>query len=352
MKLPFFLFPVIMLLFCTCTEEFLQADTARIITNGEIPDLAKDADGRIHLTYGSGDSLLYSFSSNGGKSFSSPSLVDTFPDLFSFAMRGPQIAATPGGICIIACNKEGDIFSYQKTKSGEWQQPTRINDVDTIAKEGFLALGGNGKDNLFATWLDLRNENKNNIYGARSTDGGKTWSKNILVYRSPDGHTCECCKPSVAVYDSNVYVLFRNWLNGNRDLYLAHSKDNGNSFTAEKMGTGSWKLKGCPMDGGGLALTTNGAPQTVWRRNKKIFSSEPAKPEIEIGQGKQCTIESANGYNSYAWVENGEVVVLLPKGIKKNLGKGGLPKLKAIGNEHLLCVWENNKQIYRAILEL
>jgi hypothetical protein len=51
-----------------------------------------------------------------------------------------------------------------------------------------------------------------------------------MIYASPDTTVCECCKPSVAMKGNSVYVMFRNWLNGNRDLYLIQSSDNGNTF--------------------------------------------------------------------------------------------------------------------------
>jgi hypothetical protein len=164
---------------------------------------------------------------------------------------------------------------------------------------------------------------------------------------------CECCKPSVALKGENVYVMFRNWLNGNRDLYLVQSKDGGDSFgNAQKLGKGSWPLNGCPMDGGGLAIDKDGDPQTVWNRKGIIYACEPGKEEKELGKGKNCTIESVNGKNVYAWVENGDVVVLKPQGKKENLGKGQLPVLRATNNEHVVCIWENEKQIHKKILEL
>ena len=84
--------------------------------------------------------------------------------------------------------------------------------------------------NAFVVWLDLRGNKRNKIYGANSNDGGRSWSQNILIYTSPDTTVCECCKPSVAMQGNNVYVMFRNWLNGNRDLYVIQSSNGGTSF--------------------------------------------------------------------------------------------------------------------------
>ena len=131
------------------------------------------------------------------------------------------------------------------------------------------------------------------------------------------------------------------------------STDGGNTFgQAQKLGNGSWALNGCPMDGGGLVINKNENVETVWNRKGTIYACEPGKEEKKLGEGKNCTMESVNGKNIYAWVEGGNVIVLKPHGMKKNLGKGQLPVLKAVNNEHILCVWENDKQINKAVLEL
>ncbi len=37
---------------------------------------------------------------------------------------------------------------------------------------------------------------------------------------------------------------------------------------------------------------------------------------------------------------------------KINLGKGSLPILKAINNDKVICVWENENEIHTAVLSL
>jgi hypothetical protein len=136
-------------------------------------------------------------------------------------------------------------------------------------------------------------------------------------------------------------------------LYLIQSSNGGTSFEqAQKLGTGSWKLNACPMDGGGLAINTNGKVQTIWKREGNIFTAVPGIPEIEIGKGRNCTIETVNNENIYAWSNNNEIVYMKENGPKKMLGKGSLPVLKVLDDEHVICVWENEKQIHAAVQEL
>ena len=342
------------LFFSICLFSFIRNKTENpisVVAKGQMPNVAVDKAGGFHLVYGMGDSILYRYSNDHGNSFASAMLVAVLPKLAASHTRGPQIVSTSNGLLITACNDLGDIFSFSKNQSGKWNKVSRVNDKDTVAKENLMALAADG--NLaYSVWLDLRDKH-NKIFGAKSTNAGKTWTKNKLVYSSPDNTVCECCKPTVVMKGNNVYIMFRNWVEGNRDMYLIQSSDGGNTFgTAQKLGNGTWQLNGCPMDGGGLVLNKYGNLETVWNRKGAIYACEPGKQEVKIGEGRSCTLTSVNGKNVYAWVEKGNVVVLKPQGKKIVIGKGQLPLLRPVNNEHIICIWENEGQIESSILEL
>jgi hypothetical protein len=321
----------------------------QIIATGQMPSATNDDKG-VYLVYGNGDSILFSASHDEGKSFSIPKLVHVLPGLAASHMRGPQIGVINDGLLITACTNEGNIFSFLLNKTGTLVKQARVNDADTMAKENLMSLSTDG-DNAFAVWLDVRN-GRNEIYGSRSSDRGYTWSKNIRIYHSPDSSVCECCKPSVVISGNNIYVMFRNWLNGNRDLHLITSNDGGETFgDAEKLGTGSWALKGCPMDGGGIAVDKNRI-STVWNREGKIYADRPGQPEIQLGEGRSCTVTSVDGRNVYAWVQNKQVVYVDHDNKKHTLGEGQLPVLRAINKNYAICIWENDKTINKAIVKI
>ena len=349
-KLFFYIFVILTLTACSGNNKYTYTDL--VIAKGQMPNIVKDKNNIFHLVFGSGDSLLYSFSSNFGNSFSSPSLIAVVPNLAASHTRGPQIATLNGNLIVITCNDAGNIFSFNKEGTKAWIPSGKVNDVDTTAKENLIALSAD-KQTAFAVWLDVRLNGKNKIFGSKSIDGGKTWLKNKMIYTSPDGTVCQCCKPSVLVAGNNITVLFRNWINGNRDMYLIQSRDGGNSFDdAKKLGSASWKLNGCPMDGGGLAIDKNGNINTVWRREDKILTTLPGIPEKQLGVGKSCTIETINDKNIYTWIEKNNIVVLKSDGKKIMLGKGSSPILKAIDDKKAICIWENDKQIHRSSIEL
>lgn len=335
----------------SCKQENKVKNSVSSIAKGKMPSLATDKNKNVHIVFGSGDSLLYVYSIDGGKTFSAPTLIDTVTSLVANATRGPQVAITANGIAVIAVNNSGNLYSFTKHTGDAWKRTGTINDEPAVDKEGFSGLSSNG-DHLFAIWTDLRHDQRNKIFGAQSSNGGQTWSRNILVYASPDSTVCECCKPSVAMQGDNVYVMFRNWLDGNRDLYVIQSADGGNSFgKAEKLGYGSWKLDGCPMDGGGLAVNDNGDVQTVWRRESKIYAAEAGKLEKALGEGKGCSIAIVNERNVYAWTnKDGNIVCHSSDGTNKVIGKGSLPLVKAIGRDAVVCVWQDEDRIMRSIV--
>ncbi len=341
---------IILILACY-SSLLVNAQHTSKIGNGQMPGMVMDLSGVLNVVYGRQDSLWYASSDDKGSTFSSPKLITVLPGLASSHTRGPQIAATTNGLVVTAANNEGDIFSYTKNQQ-QWSRATRVNDADTIAKEGLMSLSADHQ-NAFAVWLDLRGNRRNKIYGAASFDGGKTWSKNIPVYISPEKTVCECCKPSVLVSGNKVYVMFRNFLQGNRNLYLIQSNDMGKNWSkAQKLGAGDWKLNGCPMDGGGLAITRTNEVKTIWRRESKIYTATPGQPEQMVGEGKGCIIDAGNGKQFFAWTENGDIVITDGSGTRKVLGKGSQPTIKILDQNRLICVYTKDEQVMATVLDI
>jgi hypothetical protein len=311
-------------IFCLCSVTY--AGEPIIIYQGtqgsppKQPQAFVSTDGTVHLTFGVGDKVHYT--SNAKGTFDSSSIAFNVPNLSLGMRRGPRIAATKNAIVITAIGgvqgkgKDGDVQAYRSDDQGKtWMEPTRVNDVAASAREGLHALTVTDAGVLWCVWLDLRS-NKTELYASKSSDGGNTWSKNQMVYRSPDGSVCECCHPSIAAHGNSIHVLFRNSLAGNRDMYLVSSDDNGETFGgAIRLGVQSWELNACPMDGGMLAIAPSSEVVTAWRRKGTIFTTDAkAKLETNVGDGQQPWI-TANQKGSYvAWIENpsGTLMVKLP----------------------------------------
>jgi hypothetical protein len=189
-------------------------------------------------------------------------------------------------------------------------------------------------------WLDLRNDRKNNICYA-TLENGK-WSPNKFVYVSPEDHVCECCRPSVVARDKTVAVMFRNWLRGSRDLYVISSRNGGNTFTdAQKLGVGTWMLKGCPMDGGGLSIDAQNQIHTAWQREGVVYYSQPGRAEEKIGEGRHVVVRG----NIIAWEHERNLFVKQMGGVSKEIKEGTAIDMLELPNKSMLAVWEKNGEV-------
>ncbi len=82
---------------------------------------------------------------------------------------------------------------------------------------------------IYAAWYDVRRGNAD-VYITRSTDGGKTFGTNHRV--NDDRATAVQYKPSIGVdRDGVLYVVWRDGRNGNADIFFAKSTDGGESFS-------------------------------------------------------------------------------------------------------------------------
>lgn len=321
------------------------------VVSGHLPVVMSDRKGMTHLVYGQDSIIYYAVTGHSSSAFSGPIAVATLPQLVAGAKRGPQLAVTEKYIVITAVNRLGDLFSYSLDReTGRWSPAARINDVPEIAKEGFQAVVGTTANTFHATWLDLREDGHNKIVMATSHDGGRTWSANRVVYRSPSGTVCECCKVSIAANNNDVYIQFRNWVDGCRDLYLARSTNGGASFAPiQKLGVGTWKVNACPMDGGMVTLSGKGQPLTVWRRENTLYSCRPGESEQPIAVGRNVTAAANASDTALAWDENGIVWLKLNTNKPVALGKGQMPSV-TVSKTTAICAWEVDGQVKTASL--
>ncbi|MGH9893559.1 MAG: sialidase family protein [bacterium] len=145
----------------------------------------------------------------------------------------------------------------------------------------FAALNGD----LYASWLDSREvfdylfahhkDPPDNAYPpyqlrvARSTDGGRTFAKSVLVSKP----TCGCCGTKVAQgANGPLYATTRaQWkeLKGSyddvRDIFVSTSRDHGGSWSkAVKIHDDRFKISGCPDITSGLAVDSRGRLHAAW----------------------------------------------------------------------------------------
>lgn len=324
------------------------------------PQLAA-GNGLVALTFAEDRTIYFASSRDQGRTFSQPVKVAEVTALAAGRHRGPRVVISKDAILISAVVGEsvqtgphahglpadGNLTVWRSVDQGKtWAKAGLVNDVAGAAREGLHSLTADRNGNLLAVWLDLRGKGTQ-IYGSRSVDGGITWSKNVSIYTSPDGTVCQCCGPSIAADDSGrVWVMWRNALEGSRDMYISSSRDGARFEPARKIGTGTWPLNACPMDGGGLAVE-GGHVMTAWRREGNIFLAEPGKPETKVGVGKDVAIAHGKKGVYSAW-SNGAGLEILTPGASAPVplaSEGAYVSLVGLPDGSVLAAWETHNSI-------
>lgn len=356
---------VLVLAVCVCVSALARAAWAAEavrVDEGRQPQVALTSKS-VYVTYAKGAGVYCSRSTDGGRTFGQAVEVATPANMSVGMRRGPRIAATEEAIVITAVSgeqgggKDGDVVGWRSTDFGATWTPlaAAFNRVPGAAREGLHAMAAGPKGQMFCVWLDLRNLKGGNaghagpaahgksgpdgkhetdgghattgggteIWGAMSIDYGKTWSRDFMIYRSPEKSVCQCCHPSVA-YSADgklVAVMFRNELAGNRDMYVVQSNNGGKTFAkARKLGKASWKLAACPMDGGMLAFPTkkgsgkSSSLTTVWRRASEIVTAPGNGPERTLGSGLQPWTASSSDGPYTVWITDRPGDLMLSRG--------------------------------------
>jgi hypothetical protein len=287
------------------------------------PQAAVDASGRVFVAYASKSLVSISISTDGAQTFGPPIAVGRIGTVSVGMRRGPRVAITPRAVVVSAIGgvqgggRDGDLVAWRSRDGGvQWLAPSKVNDLPGSAREGLHAMAAGPSGELACVWLDVRS-GKMELYVSMSHDDGARWSSNRLVYHSPDGAICPCCHPSLA-FDAHgtLHVMFRNALDGARDMYITESKDGGKTFDkARKLGSGTWKIAACPMDGGALAIDAAGKVASIWRREQEIFVAQGDAPEHKLQMGEQPWIASGPKGFCSVWLERrgGDLWLLEPK---------------------------------------
>jgi hypothetical protein len=306
------------------------------------PQLALAPNGRLHVVFGRGTDI-YHTSSADGRVFSPPVKVGSLEKLALGMRRGPRVTATDARVLVTAISHaDGNVHAWTSEDTGAtWKEGAGLNAVPNSAREGLQSLAGDGRGLVTAVWLDLRGKGME-IYGRISRDGGQTWAADLSIYQSPDGHVCQCCVPNVAISaKGTIAAMWRNALGGSRDLYLSTSEDGRNFSPAQKLGSDTWKLNACPMDGGSLAFNSAGKWHTVWRRESALFSSDAAETEAPITQeGRQPVTASLGETFFTTWEVKGGLMLQRGRDRAVRIAEGATSPSIVAGTKTGFIAWE------------
>ncbi len=240
---------------------------------------------------GRGADLFYVSSNDLGETWSEPQRINHVPgEVSDHGENSAQIFLSPDEMTIYAFWNARDPknpgsshvrFSKGGAMMTQWSPAVTVDDDPLPNSHGFQGAGVGPDGTLYAAWLDNRDKDSAktleytagaaSVYLTRSTDGGKTWSKNTRL--STD--VCPCCRVAFGFVSGRTVVAWRGIEQGDyRDIFTVSSADKGETWTKPALvNRDGWKIKGCPHVGPSLAAAGDKL-HVVW------FSEAAAKPGI------------------------------------------------------------------------
>lgn len=343
------IFATMLLTFATALE--LRREPRILLTTLDAPADARqphitiiESTGEFAVTFATPSTVYCATAGTLDTSFRAPVKVGDGGVLALGMRRGPRIAATEDALVITAIGgpegrgKDGDVLAWRSTDRGlTWSAPVKLDDVPAAAREGLHDLAALSSGVTYCAWTDMRS-GEAELFGAYSADGGATWQKNARIYRSPSKSICPCCPISTAIDASGaIFVQWRNLIDGARDIHRIGSRDQGATFGGtRKLGSATWKLDACPMDGGDIAANGVGEVASVWRRESELYCTDAASPERRIATGEQGAIAFGPRGVWIAWSEKrgGAIYLAAPKSETPR-------KLCDAGSDVVLAGWKS-----------
>lgn len=149
-----------------------------------------------------------------------------------------------------------------------WTEPAAVTDGDEFGSHNFHALHVAQDGTLYAAWLDGRG-GQSATYVAHSTDNGASWSANVRV---SEQESCPCCRTGLATApDGTLYVAWRGVLEGGiRDMVISRSSDHGLTWSEPvRIHADNWQVDVCPHAGPALQVDSTGRLHAIWWTGKE-----------------------------------------------------------------------------------
>ena len=197
--------------------------------------------------------IMFSRSYDGGETWSEPKIINEVPgDCIDDdnTVEGAVPAVGPNGeIYVVWAGPEGLVFDRSLDQGDTWlDEDIYVGpfpdgwayDIPGISRCNGLPVtkcdlsSGPHHGTIYVNWTDQRNGIEDtDVWLCKSTDGGNTWSEAVRVNDDPPGKQQFFTWMDVDQATGYLWFVFydrRNYEDNNTDVYMAVSRDGGESF--------------------------------------------------------------------------------------------------------------------------
>ncbi len=221
----------------------------------------------------------------------------------SYLSEGARCIASSGNDVHVVWreNRDGNNEIYYKRSADggvSWGIDTRLTNNASTSFNPSVAVSGSV---VHVVWFDLR-DGSWEIYYKRSTDAGVNWCADTRLTNAP----ANSWDPSVSVSGQVVHVVWRDFRDGNDDIYYKRSTDSGVNWGIDT------RLTNNPADSRYPSVAVSGSVvNVVWYDtrdgNSEIYYKRSTDSGVNWGADTQLTVNVA--YSGYPSVSvSGQVV--------------------------------------------
>ena len=276
---------------------------------GVQPQAIVDSSGVTHLVYLKCDpaaSDVYYATRKPGESGFGPSIRVNSEAGAAIAMgtiRGAKLAIGREGRVHVAWNGSAKtkpinplggspmLYSRWDVESQRFE-PQRNLMTRTTGLDGGGSLATDSQGNVYVAWhgqpRGSTGEGNRQLWVARSVDDGKTFEAERPAWDRPTG-ACGCCGTAALAYsDGSVSFLYRAATNiDSRDMILVESRDRGVRYEGRSLGP--WKINACPMSTASLVDSDSGV-LAAWETKGQVTFAR-----VDLASGGELKAISPTG---------------------------------------------------------
>jgi len=249
----------------------------------------------VHIVYtdrrdGAGE-VFYKRSLDGGSTWDTDMRLTADDNIFS---GRATIAAWNNQVHIVWMDRRdgnNELYYKRSTNNGNtWTDDTRLTTDNAISEYPSLALEF---QTLHLVWNDSRHGN-NEICYKRSINGGLSWTADTRI----TNNVGDSYKPSVAVSDTLVHVLWEDLRNGTSEIFYKNSRNSGSTWSNDM------KLSNSASDCYAPCISANGTIAfATWDDNRTANSQVYGRRTIDGGNTWTPEFNHANSsgeaYSAY-----------------------------------------------------